>query len=292
MNVRDAKTIVLACLGFLALGPAACVPDEPPGPTPGGAAPPPQATLEAFEQRYPAASDVAWSREKDYYIATFAAETDTVRVWIDDRGEWLMTADEQPRERLGRTIEEAFDRSPYAAWEAEEINRLDRPGMSVLYVLSVTDRTQYADVYFSRLGNLTRVERTSGSHTPSLPMRLPDRVAQTADSLLEHPEIVDVWRGRTSLNAAVLDDTSYCVVAFSDRYDWLCLLRDISPAETPAHVWEAFETSLYRTERPTRIRRMINAEGALYLFYLAGDGGPRRILCIDEDGLLHSLLTF
>ncbi|MDR1645424.1 MAG: PepSY-like domain-containing protein [Tannerellaceae bacterium] len=287
MNLKNTKSIFFSILSLSAICLPACLPDEPlPEIKPN------EEVQNTFDSRYPGAQSVAWSIEKDYYVATFTLASGSANAWFNQEGEWLLSVKEQSGEHLSHKITEAFYNSNYAAWSVEEINILERLNMGVLYVINVSEGNRRADIYYSKLGNLVKVNNQDCHNTVHYPVLIPPEIHHVIDSLFSRPEIIDLWQGEMSVNIGLLNDSSYYFVVFSATYDWICFFQDLTKEEIPRKVWDSFSLSDYGSCRVNRIQLLRNADRLLYLFHFVDEKSKRHILCITYNGLLFSMITF
>ena len=115
----------------------ACSDDNSPGNQPDGTplnpTDVPAAVLSAFEEQYPDADNVQWTKKDNYAVATFTKSGDTSgqqSAWFAwDNGTWGMTEYEIPYSLLPDDVRTAFEASEYAAspWRYDrEIDVLKR----------------------------------------------------------------------------------------------------------------------------------------------------------------------
>ncbi|MDR1557265.1 MAG: PepSY-like domain-containing protein, partial [Tannerellaceae bacterium] len=174
MNSRIAKALIFSIVSLTPACLSDCTSPTSPEdvPCPPGIKPGIQ-VLYAFEDRYPNAEDVAWDMEGNYYVATFTLLSAPANAWFDESGEWLLSLTEYAFEQLSYSIPEALSNSNYADWKVQHVNLLERMSMGHIYVIKVTDCAKYVDLYYSRLGDLIRVQQTHAANYLHYPVIIP-----------------------------------------------------------------------------------------------------------------------
>jgi hypothetical protein len=274
--------IILACCTVIS--------DLPPDYTPGTLVIPDEEVTESLSLLYPAASDIVWDIEDDKYIASFTLPSGRAYAWFGYEGEWLLTSSEQPHEQLGGEITSAFGKSLYAEWEINRISLLERLCMGVLYVFGVSKDGRRVDVCYSGLGDF--VKAVTPSDTLHTPVVIPTEIVQGIDSLFEEAEIIDIWKNAIGINVAILEKSSYRLTAFTEDYQWLCSINEISEDSIPNEVCAAFKASEYGNCRVDRTQMLQSADGTMYAFHFADINHRQRIMCIKPNGRLHYIISF
>ena len=264
--------------------------------SPRGIIPPPEVkpgvqVVNAFRSRYPDVDSVVWRKEQAYYVAAFTLTSAPASAWFDEDGNCLLSVKEYPFGQLGVKISEAFSSSRYAAWKVEHVNLLERMRMGELYIIRVTDSGRYLDLYYSRLGNLIRAHAHAGKPV-YYPVTVPPKISRIVDSLFNKPEIIDLWKGALSINAAILDSTLYQFAAFTSSQDWICTFWEVSKEKVPPKVMQGFSLSGFGDCPVNFVRLMRNDTQNLYLFYFTSKKKIRHVLYIKENGILHSLVSY
>ena len=149
----------------------ACSDDNSPGNQPDGTplnpTDVPAAVLSAFEEQYPDANNVQWTKKDNYAVATFTKSGDTSgqqSAWFAwDNGTWGMTEYEIPYSLLPDDVRTAFEASEYAAspWRYDrEIDVLQRNETETLYVIEVEKNEAgtetEVDLYYTSDGLLVK----------------------------------------------------------------------------------------------------------------------------------------
>jgi hypothetical protein len=282
-KVAETLRLLFICL-------AGCTPVEdfpgPPGAKPG------EEVSDAFAMLYPEAENTSWDFEQGSYIARFTLSSGSAYAWFNTEGDWLLSAREQPPGQLSGEVSAAFNESVYADWDLKKVNLLERLYMGALYIFSVAENNRHASVYYSRRGNLVKVDNAS-EDAVHRPVTIPPEIIRAADNLFNKPEIIDMWRGELSINVAVLDANDVCrIAAFNDGYDWLCTTWDIKQGDIPQNVWDAFGSSEYGDSPVSRTQILQNHDGMMYLFHFTDNDQKRHIMGVNENGILQYIITY
>ncbi|MDR1257892.1 MAG: hypothetical protein LBK65_01235 [Tannerellaceae bacterium] len=280
---KIARALLFACL-------AGCTPvDAPSYPQ---EVEPAGEVVDAFGMLYPEAENTSWDFERGSYIARFTLSSGPAYAWFNTGGDWLLSAREQSRWQLSGELSAAFSGSAYADWDLKKVNLLERLRMGALYIFSVAEDGRHASIYYSRLGDLVKVDNASEDAVQH-PVTIPQEIFRTVDSLFNKSEIIDMWRGELSINVAVMDDNDVCrFAAFSDGYDWLCSIWDIERDVIPENVRDAFGSSEYRDNPVSRTQLLQNDDEVMYLFHFTDNNNKRRIIGINEKGFLQYIITY
>ncbi|MDE6854036.1 MAG: PepSY-like domain-containing protein [Muribaculaceae bacterium] len=132
----------------------------------------PETVRDAFQQKFPDATNVDWDTKSSYYIAEFkhidGAETE---VWYTSEADWAMTVTDYGKDLflLPANINEAFAKSPYGfGWTIDDIDLYERASDS-FYIFEV-ERSGQPDtnVYFDSDGTYLKAVE-SDADTDILP---------------------------------------------------------------------------------------------------------------------------
>jgi hypothetical protein len=110
-----------------------------------------------FHTMYPAASDVIWIKQKNYYVAEFQIEDIEVMAWYDQFGVYYMSMTNMPYDRLPEDIKETFTAGEYVSWDVNEVNLVERKGKEPLYTVAVASDEQKYNLCYSANGSLMKV---------------------------------------------------------------------------------------------------------------------------------------
>ena len=92
----------------------------------------------ALKKIYPHATNVSWSQQGNYYVASFTQNGFEKEVWMNGNAQWVMTnTDLQTTDQLTPNVYNDFTLSPYAMWTATNVNLIEFPKRTTLYVITV-----------------------------------------------------------------------------------------------------------------------------------------------------------
>lgn len=134
----------------------------------------PEVVQDSLKQMYPEATEVAWSRDGQYYVADFMYEGFDTRVWLDERGEWAMTqTDWQVMDEAPGAVFDAYSMGPYAGWEVQNVTSVHFPKWAAMVAILVGEpnlETKYQLLYTDdgrliRARNVTNLGNVLGAST-------------------------------------------------------------------------------------------------------------------------------
>lgn len=92
----------------------------------------------ALKTMYPEATDIAWSRENNYYVADFMTNGYETDVWLDTNANWVMTlTDLESTDPLSPAVYNAFAMGEYAAGQVEDVTQATFPKRPAVIVIEV-----------------------------------------------------------------------------------------------------------------------------------------------------------
>lgn len=125
---------------------------------------------QAFNNKYPHATNVEWERKGNYYVADFRMDGKDFDAWFEDDGNWVMTEMDITWNNLPETVQTSFNASEYASWRIEDVDLLEYPLTPMEYVIEVEQGEKEVQLFYSETGNLLRtrdVTNKDDTHRPS-----------------------------------------------------------------------------------------------------------------------------
>ena len=116
----------------------------------------PENVKKAFQSQYPKAINVEWEQEKGYYVCEFNFERREANAWYTKDAVWKLTEFDVRYSQLPQVVIAAFEGSEYANWKIDDIDKLDRPNMGLVYVLEVESKDTEVDLYYAADGKLIK----------------------------------------------------------------------------------------------------------------------------------------
>lgn len=121
----------------------------------------------ALKKMYPAADDIAWSRDEGYYVADFVMNGFDTKVWFDSQAEWVMkqtdwvTMDEVPP-----AVYNTFAASEFSGGMVQNVTWVQFPKWQSIVVVDVgmaNVQTRY-QILFTPNGEILRARNVTYMH--------------------------------------------------------------------------------------------------------------------------------
>ena len=203
-----------------------------------------------LSERYPAATDVEWTSKKGYYIAKFnmpatrATSSDhDFAAWFNGSGKWCMTESEITYEMLPTAVKTAFASSEYASWKLDDIDKLERAGMEIIYVIEVEARSgnveKEADLYFSRDGVIIKTvidENPDYDYEDYLPSDIESEIRNLVNTKYPGAVIMDIEYDDNAIEVEIVHEKKGKDVYFSIDKTWIRTEWDVRKSELPTAV--------------------------------------------------------
>ncbi len=108
-----------------------------------------------FNQMYPNAQDVDWSKKGNYYVADCRVNGVGLDVWFNANAVWIMTEEELFRSQLPTAVADAFDSSSYGNWVIDNLTLLTFPTQpNKIYLFEVQSGDKEHALGYSESGQL------------------------------------------------------------------------------------------------------------------------------------------
>lgn len=118
---------------------------------------------QTMQNMYPDASNVSWKQSGSYTVAEFASSGQSgqdSRAWFDNGGKWYMTETDIHFDALPEAVKTSFSAGEYAGWRTDDVDRLERNGEPVVYVIEAESRESgtetEVELYYFEDGTLIR----------------------------------------------------------------------------------------------------------------------------------------
>lgn len=109
----------------------------------------------AFSSKYPNAANVKWETKSGYYVADFYDGYEA-SAWFTQDGKWQMTETDIPYSALPQAVKTSFEKSEYASWKQDDVDKLERTGVETIFVIEIENQNQEIDLYYSADGTLIK----------------------------------------------------------------------------------------------------------------------------------------
>lgn len=122
-----------------------------------------------LKAKYGQVRQVSFNKQGDYTVATFSIDTVQSQAWFAGTAQrWALTEIDLPFAQLPTAVRTAFDTSPYGSWRVDDVDRIDREGVAVMYIIEVEQGNEEVELYYSEDGTLIKL-RTQVANTPVPP---------------------------------------------------------------------------------------------------------------------------
>lgn len=243
----------------------ACSNDDPPIPN--------ASVFEAFNVKYPTASQVKWENKNPYLTAEFVDNNQAHTAWFDAQGQWYMTETElKDITQLPPEVLTAFQNSPYATWTTDDIDCLERSDAEMIYVIEVKKGNQEYDLHYSTDGIL--LQAVPDNDTDDYEKYLPDPTALPAVLqefiTKQYPgaRIIDMEKKYGQTEVDIIHEKKSKEVVFDPQNQWINTHYDVLKNEVENNVLQALNQSEYANYSIDDIEKYETANGYYYLFEL------------------------
>ncbi|MBX5439247.1 MAG: PepSY-like domain-containing protein [Thermoflavifilum sp.] len=115
----------------------------------------PDAVMQAFEQKYPDASEATFVNKLVETDVSFQMHQVHYKARFSNKGEWQATLQESSFGELPEAVQDGFHKSKYADWNIESVYILYQPDKPVEYRVGVSKNAiQKKNLYFNSKGRL------------------------------------------------------------------------------------------------------------------------------------------
>lgn len=238
--------------------------------------------VNAFNNKYPKAERIDWEQNHDYYVAKFHENNMDQKAWFDQAGKWMMTETDYRYNNLPQAIRNHFDKSIYNNWKKEDIEKIERVGMQPVYIIEVQKEGQETDLYYSENGRLVKtqhdVKKDNNFNYMPVSVAVRDKIKQ------KYPDatIIETDNENGKQEIDILDNGKSKEVILHNG-NWVSTSWEVSKAEVPSVVMDAFRKSEYNKYRIDEIHFYETPDRSYYHFDLE-QGDSDANLYIDPSG--------
>ncbi len=240
--------------------------------------------VEAFNTKYPNATNTQWNGQLGFAVATFQDpqqnnELYDSEAWFGLTGIWYMTVSDIPYSALPEAVKSAFSASEFAEWLIEDVEKVERSSAATLYVIEVESRggapEQEWDLYYAEDGTLVKSVPSDGPPAYS-PVAPNGTIESYITTTYPNATILDFEREGGITEVDILDDGVVRELYFDAAGTWLRTVTDVRPAELPEAVLQAIAASDYATWRIDDAENIVEGAGEYYLIEL--ESGEREVV--------------
>lgn len=242
---------------------------------------------QAFQAKYPHATQVKWEKKNSYMTADFVLEQHSRTAWFDENGQWYMTETELDHlHQLPEQVQAGFAGSEYAHWTTDDIDQLERLDAETIYVIEVKKEKQEYDLYFSADGILIKAipADDQDDYKDYLPAEnLPVKITEFIEKYYPGARIVEKETERGITEIELIHDNRNKEVVFDAKGEWINTHYDILRKEVTEVVMQTLLNSAYKDYLIDDIEKYETPGGIYYLFELE-KGNQDIQIKINEEG--------
>lgn len=236
--------------------------------------------ITALNNKYPKAEKIEWEVKQGYYVADFYDQGLKNEAWFDEAGKWMMTETDLKYKNLPQAVQDNFEKSMYKSWNKDDIEKIERAGMKTVYIIEAKKEGQKTNLYYGENGQFVKAMHTQDNVAGFLPVNsvLRDKIKQ------KYPDatVIEIDHDNGKQEIDILDNGKSKEVIF-DGDNWISTSWEISKAEVPSMVMNAFRKSDYGKYRIDDIHFYETPERSFYYFDLEhGDNDVH--LAIEPNG--------
>ena len=249
-------------------------------------------------ERYPAATDVEWTSKNGYFVAKFnmpatrsASSGHDYAAWFSSTGKWCMTESEITYEMLPEAVKKAFSSSEYANWRIDDIDRLERAGMEIIYVIEVETRSgnveKEADIYFSADGVIIKAvldEDPDYDYEDYLPSDIESEIRNLVGTKYPGAVIMDIEYDDNAIEVEIVHERKGKDVYFSIDRTWIRTEWDVRKSELPTAVTDRINAD-YPSWRIDDAEYVDTPSGSWYVIELEKGDSEIKVR-ISSDGVV------
>lgn len=238
--------------------------------------------ITAFNNQFPQAKQIEWEPKQGYQVAEFHDNGTESKAWFDNKGKWMMTESNLKYSALPQPIRNDFEKSTYYSWKKNDIDKVERLGMSPVYVIGVEKEEQDTDLYYSEDGTLIKTinDVKKGDLVKYMPLNpaIKEQIAQ------KYPDatVIETDSENGMLEIDILDNGKSKEVVFNGD-NWESTSWKVSKSEVPSTVMGTLRKSEYNKYRMDDIYFYETPVNSYYLFELE-QGDSKVRLSIDPTG--------
>ena len=254
---------------------------------------PNEAVVQAFQAKYPSASQIEWETRSSYLKADFTDNQQSHSAWFDQNGQWYMTETELNRlDLLPQEVQTAFANSEYADWMTDDIDRLERNDTETVYIIEVKNGNQEYDLYYSPDGVLIKAvpDNDNDDYENYLPLPTPAAIADFINNKYPEARIVDIEKEQGRTEVDIIYSGRSMEVVFNSAHEWLNTHYDVLATEVEQVVLQALQASDYAGYSIDDIEKYETPNEAYYLFELE-KGDIEIKVKIDLQGNLNQTVS-
>lgn len=253
---------------------------------------PNNAVLKTFKQMYPTIKNESWHLIQSWQVADFEINDFDVEAWYNMSGSWGLTTTDISFFAAPAAVKTGFSEGKYASWLVDDVYKIERVGISTIYVLivkqmaSATSIAMVKELHYTDTGNLIVAFDNQSGDVYYLPRIIPAVLVSDIMTTYPSAQIVDYSFNFTigEHNIYIHDGTMYKEVIYNDGNQLSSTSWVVSTV--PAEVSAAFNSSAYNSYFIDSIQYVVLPGGVVYYRYNLYSSGAKAMLKIEPDGTI------
>ncbi len=225
----------------------------------------------AFSTMYPDATDVTWTTQGGYNVATFKSGSETVVVWLDDDGDWYMTDTDIPYTALPQAVRTAFEASEWATWTIDDVEEVTRLDMQIVYVIEVENEATGEEVELRYLPDGTLIgavidnDNDDDDNSDMLPTDLPEAITNFINTQYPGAIIVDRDNDDGMIEIDILHEGLIKELTFTGAGVWVETVTEFEDNNIPTFVTETLAATEYASYEIDDVELVENSQEEYYV---------------------------
>lgn len=249
----------------------------------------PEAAKATMDQKYPSARATEWKKKGTYIIAEFAYDNvKDAKAWFTANGEWYMTESDVLFEELPKAVKDALNASQYASWKIDDIDKIERKDLEVIYVIELENGAQEIDLYLNETGVIVKTivdTDRDNDYEDFLPSTINPAIEKFIQTQYPNANIVDIDFERNGIEVDIIHNHKGKEVLFTKDHQWIQTSWEIRVSELPQAAKNALAQS-YAGYSIDDVDFVESPTGSYYAVELEKKGSKDLYVRITEDGKL------
>lgn len=236
---------------------------------------PTEPVMQAFNKKYPNASNPIFTIEGNYYVAEFTNNGVSTEAWLTEQGKWMMDKADTPFNLLPEAVTAAFDNGLYAGWKVDDSYTINRDSMTVVYKIDAEKGNSDMDLYYSPYGNLIKAVNDEGNE--DAPIVIPAEVHTLMAFTFATCDLLDIQSNADGYILNMLDGKVYKIAQLNKNYLWQSTSYQIAEQNVPEIIMDSFQSTGYVGDTIESILVKIDANGTFYTFTVDHNGQSTEV---------------
>lgn len=236
---------------------------------------PTEPVMQAFNKKYPNASNPIFTIEGNYYVAEFTNNGVSTEAWLTEQGKWMMDKADTPFNQLPEAVTAAFDNGLYAGWKVDDSYTINRDSMTVVYKIDAEKGNSDMDLYYSPYGNLIKAVNDEGNE--DAPIVIPAEVHTLMAFTFATCDLLDIQSNADGYILNMLDGKVYKIAQLNKNYLWQSTSYQIAEQDVPEIIMDSFQSTGYAGDTIASILVKIDANGTFYTFTVDHNGQSTEV---------------